>query len=161
MEHGSYARSLRGKSLAGLRAARERLQAEELRVSFWRRLVQGRLDLVRAALAGEGAPPSVGDLARLAVAWPDTAPRRSPAAACLVPDAGAAALHGLDGFWDTPLPWDQPARLRELERLLVEAEVELSAYRRLLHQRLDACTAELVARYRRDPELVTDLLAPP
>jgi len=34
---------------------------------------------------------------------------------------------------------------------LVEAEVKLSAYRRALHERIDACTAQLVDHYQRDP----------
>src|SRR5436305_1616777 len=39
-------------SLGGLRAYRHTLSAEESRVSYWRRIVQARLDLVRAADAG-------------------------------------------------------------------------------------------------------------
>lgn len=34
---------------------------------------------------------------------------------------------------------------------MVEAEVKLSAYRRALHERIDACTAQLVDHYQRDP----------
>ena len=33
----------------------------------------------------------------------------------------------------------------------MEAEVKLSAYRRALHERIDACTAQLVDHYQRDP----------
>ena len=70
----------------------------------------------------EGGHPSADDLASLAAARSrDGARRRSPAATSL-------ALGGL-----------------------VEAEVKLSAYRRALHERIDACTAQLVDHYQRDP----------
>src|SRR5205823_1888286 len=39
-------------SLDGLRSYRRALTAEEGRVSYWRRIVQARLDLVRAAESG-------------------------------------------------------------------------------------------------------------
>ena len=42
--------------LDDLRTLRESLREEEQRVSYWRQLVQGRLDLVRTAL--EGGQPS-------------------------------------------------------------------------------------------------------
>ena len=60
-------------------------------------------------------------------------------------------LAGLEGLWDTPIPWDDPPALHRLERGLIEAEVKLSAYRRALHERIDACTAQLVDHYQRDP----------
>ena len=53
-------------SLDDLRTLRESLREEEQQVSYWRQLVQGRLDLVRTAL--EGGHPSVDDLASLAAA---------------------------------------------------------------------------------------------
>ena len=54
--------------LDDLRTLRESLREEEQRVSYWRQLVQGRLDLVRTAL--EGGHPSADDLASLAAARP-------------------------------------------------------------------------------------------
>ena len=60
-------------------------------------------------------------------------------------------LAGLEGLWDAPIAWDDPPALHRLERGLVEAEVKLSAYRRALHERIDACTAQLVDHYQRDP----------
>src|SRR3954467_5595652 len=44
-------------SLDGLRAYRRALSTEEGRRSYWRRIIQARLDLVRAAEAGTAAPP--------------------------------------------------------------------------------------------------------
>jgi len=130
--------------LDDLRTLRESLREEEQRVSYWRQLVQGRLDLVRTAL--EGGHPSADDLASLAAARPrDGARRRSPAATSLALEGLVSPLAGLEGLWDDP-----PA-LHRLERGLVEAEVKLSAYRRALRERVDACTAQLVDHYQRDP----------
>ena len=53
--------------------------------------------------------------------------------------------------WDAPIAWDDPPALQRLERGLVEAEVKLSAYRRALDERIDACTAQLVDHYERVP----------
>jgi len=140
----------RREPLADLRALRESLREEEQRVSYWRQLVQGRLDLLRGAL--EGGHPSVDDLANLAAERGRTgARRRSPAATRLALEGLVSPLAGLERLWDAPIAWDDPGALRRLERGLVEAEVKLSAYRRALHERIDDCTARLVDHYQRDP----------
>ena len=117
--------------LDDLRTLRESLREEEQRVSYWRQLVQGRLDLVRTAL--DGGHPSADDLASLAL------------------EGLVSPLAGLEDLWDAPIAWDDPPALHRLERGLVEAEVKLSAYRRALHERIDGCTAQLVDHYQRDP----------
>jgi hypothetical protein len=132
-------------SLDDLRTLRESLREEEQRVSYWR-----RLDLVRTAL--DGGHPSADDLASLAAARSrDGARRRSPAATSLALEGLVSPLSGLEDLWDAPIAWDDPPALQKLERGLVEAEVKLSAYRRALHERIDACTAQLVGHYQRDP----------
>ena len=136
--------------LDDLRTLRESLREEEQRVSYWRQLVQGRLDLVRTAL--EGGHPSADDLASLAAARPrDGARRRSPAAPSQARGGLGRPRAGREGRGDAPIAWDDPPALHRLERGLVEAEVKLSAYRRALHERIDACTAQLVDHYQRDP----------
>jgi len=154
----AFADRLREQPLAHLRALRESLQEEERRVSYWRQLVQGRLDLVRTGL--EGGRPAPGDLARLAAGRRSPAPRRSPAWTLVGTDDEPRPVAGLGTLWDTPIPWNHLAELAEVERGLVEAEVELSVYRRLLHQRIDASTAELVGRYVRDPSQLGALARP-
>jgi len=80
--------------LDDLRTLRESLREEEQRVSYWRQLVQGRLDLVRTAL--EGGHPSADDLASLAAARSrDGARRRSPAATSLALEGLVSSLAGL------------------------------------------------------------------
>jgi len=136
--------------LDDLRTLRESLREEEQRVSYWRQLVQGRLDLVRTAL--DGGHPSADDLASLAAARPrDGARRRSPAATTLAFEGLISPLAGLEDLWDAPIAWGDPRALHLVERGLVGAEVKLSAYRRALHERIDACTAQLVDHYQRDP----------
>jgi hypothetical protein len=147
----------RREPLADLRALRESLREEEQRVSYWRQLVQGRLDLLRGAL--DGGHPSVDDLASLAAARGRTgARRRSPAATRLALEGLVSPLAGLEALWDAPIAWDDQAALRRLERGLVEAEVKLSAYRRALHERIDDCTAQLVGHYQRDPAQLAEIV---
>ena len=143
--------------LDDLRALRDALREEEQRVSYWRQLVQGRLDLVRGALTG--GHPSAEELARLAAERERTAgSRRSPSATRLHQAGLVSPLVGLEGLWATPIDWQNLAGLAGTERSLVEAEVKLSAYRRALHERIDDCTARLVDHYQRDPAHVTELV---
>jgi hypothetical protein len=151
----SFEGRLRLEPLAGLRALRQALREEERQVSYVRRLVQGRLDLTQAAVAGDR--PTVEKLTaaaagRRANGHRATAPRRSPSFAKFVSGIQDRRLAGLAAAWDTPIPWDDPERLRQIEGSLLEVEAELSRRRRDLHERIDACTRELVDRYRTDPE---------
>jgi len=151
----TFVERLRTEPLAGLRALRKSLREEERQVSYWRRLVQGRLDLTEAALAGD--QPSVEKLTATASGQRQDprrggAPRRSPSFVKFVSGIQDRRLASLAAAWDTPIPWDDKERLREVEATLAEIEGELSKRRRGLHERIDACTTELVDRYRRDPE---------
>jgi hypothetical protein len=115
-------------SLDGLRSYRRALTAEESRVSYWRRIVQARLDLVRAAEGGTSA--TVDNLRGVfAEARVDSGPR-----------AGDVAYN------------------RMLGHDLSKAEAQLSAYRTALHKRLAAATGELIARYREQPDLCLSAL---
>jgi hypothetical protein len=145
----SFAERLRLEPLAGLRTLRKALREEERQVSYWRRLVQGRLDLARDALAGDR--PSAERLASGQTTREQAAGRRSPAFARFADGRMDRRLASLTGLWDTPIPWDDREELRQVERTLVTIEAELSSYRRDLHERIDICTAELVGRYRRNP----------
>ena len=136
-------------SLDGLRAYRRALTDEEGRVSYWRRIVQARLDLVRAAESGTVA--TVDNL-------------RGVFAEARV-DSGRKALLTLFPSDDIPpLPdlvevWARQPKVgaldynRRLAHDLSKAEAQLSAYRTALHKRLSAATGELIARYREQPDL--------
>ena len=132
-------------TLAELRALRTELSAEEHRVSYWRRLVQARADVLRHdrdlavdrlrdVLASQSVVP--GRTAFLTASGEEMLP----------------PLPGLDAVWSAVDPADPPARSALLETL-VEMDAQLSAYRRALHERIDAATKDLVARYAADPRL--------
>jgi hypothetical protein len=142
-------------TLGELRAYRQELTSEEIRVSYWRRILQARLDTVtdgredHASLSRirEVLHEHVGSshrLAMLPIASPDDAPP--------LPDLAA--------LWEST-GTDEAATAALVPRL-VEAEGELSAYRRALHARLNAATSELIWRYREQPTLaLTALPLPP
>jgi hypothetical protein len=139
--------------LSAIRMLRESLRVEERRVSYWRRLVQGRIDLVRAGLAGK--TPTLDDLAAPHRRIP--ARHRSPAAVDLLDGVKPSPLRTAEHIWQSPVPWTDPDGLSSLEARLVELETELSAYRHLLHDRIDASTDELIRRYQHDLAAVPDL----
>jgi hypothetical protein len=138
-----------------IRMLRSSLRAEERQVSYWRRLVQGRLDLIGAGQAGKPA-----SLDSLAGRGPVLAGERPPAVAGLPGRLGGNPLRDAERLWQRPVPWDDEAGLARLRRRLGALETELSGYRRLLHERIDACTGELIDRYRRDLGQVPGLAAP-
>lgn len=154
MGDDNFEERLRLEPLAGLRALRQSLREEERQVSYWRRLVQGRLDLAQAAVAGD--QPSVEKLTATASGQRSdvrrrATPRRSPSFARFAGGIQDRRMASLAETWDMPIPWDDPERLREIEGTLVQIEAELSRRRRELHARIDGCTRELVDRYRSDP----------
>lgn len=136
-------------SLDGLRAYRRALSAEEGRVSYWRRIVQARLDLVRTAESGVVNP--VENLREvLADARVDGGRR---ALLTVLPDDDMPPLPDLAEVYGRELvPGDDEANHR-LAHDLSRAEAQLSSYRTALHKRLSAATGELIARYREQPAL--------
>lgn len=143
-----------GVSLPNLRAYRQNLTAEETRVSYWRRLVQARLDMVRA-----GTTVPVVDVEHLRAVLarnPVDSGRRALVEVIAVDDV--PPLPDLGGLWNRdPVPFDEAANAI-LESDLADAEAQLSAYRATLHRRLAAATGELIARYREDPSLCLSVL---
>lgn len=131
--------------LAALRGYRRALLAEEDRVSYWRRILQARLDVVRAG-------SDRGDRAQLRPVL--TAERLGAGRRALVsvmPSDDVPPLPDLGELWDTTAKAGDHEALARLDERLVVAEGELSTYRNALHVRLDATTLELIARYREDP----------
>lgn len=141
-------------TLDGLRAYRKALTAEEGRVSYWRRLIQARLDVVTDA-------EEPGDILFSDRIRNVFAEARSPSRQALVravPVDDVPPLPDLDALWSREL---RPLDFRHTERLrrdLAHAELQLSAYRSALHRKLSAATQELIARYREDPSLALTAL---
>ncbi len=136
---------LAGLELDRLRDYRQRLRAEEEKVSYWRRLVHARLDLLRAGCDADGAL-SLADLVRV---LGETGSGR--ARAVLVSMRAAEPLPDLPALADVWLVPEDDAQVTEALARLGEAEEQLTAYRRALHERIDEATGELISRYRADP----------
>lgn len=139
---------MEGLTLEQLRAYRSELRAEEDRVSYWRRLAHGRIDLLTAQ-ATSGPVLTRYELAR---ALSDTGSGRRRSGLMSIEAADPLPeLPELDEIWTSrPDPHDAAALADQVARLRA-AEEQLTRYRTVLHQRLDEATAELIARYKRDP----------
>lgn len=135
-------------SLDGLRAYRRTLAAEEEKVSYWRRLVHARIDVLEAEAHHE-RPLTIDELVRV---LGDTGAGHGRSALVSV---GAAAplpdLPVLEEMWVTELDPHDPGAVADAVRRLRVAEHQLTEYRHALHQRLDQATQELIDRYRQDP----------
>jgi len=139
-------------SLDDVRSLRTALSEEETRVSYWRRIVQARLDVVRM----RSHHTSVADLSKV-LADASGAHHRI---AHLSLDAveGVPPLPDLAELWTRFAdPSDDDACAR-LEADLEAAEHNLSALRGTLHRNIDAATRELIARYRENPVLALAVL---
>ena len=130
--------------LVRLRSYRRALLQEELRTSYWRRLIQARRDQLRA----DAAP---GDrIALIELMTEARAATGRSATMSLHPDGGMPILPQLPELWASLAVEDDTERA-ELFARLASAESVLSSYREALHRRLDRATADLVARYHEDP----------
>lgn len=144
-------------SLPALRTYRQTLTAEENRVSYWRRLIHARMDLIDI----KGADDSVR-LERLRLALSETrigAGRQ--ALVDVLPVDDVPPLPDLQSLWLREAHPDDPEGTTALRRDLSFAELQLSAYRAALHRRLSNATNELIARYREEPTLALQALPLP
>ena len=140
--------------LEGLRAYRRALTAEESKVSYWRRILQTRLDVVRSEDAGQRL--DLAHLSHLLTEERVTGGRR--ALVEILPTDDIPPLPNLTGLWRrAPVPGDTRGNA-ELAAELDAAERQLSLYRAALHRRLGAATGELIARYRENPSLCLSAL---
>lgn len=145
---------LTGLSLEELRVYRRRLAEEEDRVSYWRRLVHARLDLLEAGARTEGAL-SLEDLVRV---LGDTGSGRArEVLLTIAPAEPLPELPVLSEMWTELDPHDEAVIADASERLHA-AERQLSDYRHSLHQRIDEATGELMVRYREHPALALSAL---
>ena len=142
-----------GLTLEALRDYRKTLTTEEAKVSYWRRIIQARLDTVRAGALG-GA-----DGAYLRPVLTDSRVAGSRNALLeVLPVDDIPPLPSLAELWDRRVDEADTEAMVVLEADLDVAEQQLSAYRRALHQRIGAATGELIARYRDTPTLCLSVL---
>lgn len=161
-----YLAGLPGLPLAEVRRRRAEAEQEEADVSYVRRLVHGRIDIIRAEqtrrasgaagsslveslpsiLADEARPPARG-LGRHAPTEPSRVDEHRRYVEALVADVD---LSDVTARTDEELA-------RALERF-AEEERSLSQKRRAIHGVIDACTAEIARRYREGEADVSALL---
>lgn len=142
-------------TVEALREYRRALQAEEGNVSYWRRILQARLDVLRAGgqpLNSERLRPLLTD-ARVGAG--------RTALAEVLPVDDVPPLPSLAELWERRVGAHDPDGQAAFDRDLSVAEEQLSAYRAALHRRLGEATGELIARYREDPTLCLTALPLP
>ncbi len=157
-----------------LREMRDETEEEESGVSYARRLVQGRLDILRRELVrrteSDEDATSVGALlASLPDILSDEAgetsigARRRPR---LEPPPSLERIHRreVDRLADAPILTSLHERsgdeIGEILERFAEKERELSDLRRTLLDRIDALQGEIARRYRTGSASVADVLAP-
>jgi hypothetical protein len=144
-------------TLDGLRAYRRALAEEENRVSYWRRILQARLDLLRAGM--EGSTARAVDTEALKPVLTDArvgAGRR--VLVDVMPAEDMPPLPQLEQLWQRHADPHDTEAATDLERSLAQAERQLSDYRSALHRRIAEATGELIARYRETPSLCLSVL---
>ena len=164
----NYLNDLENRPIEEVRAKRDECRRVEDALSYVRRQVQGRLDIVAAEQRrrAEGAPePSEDDLVRnLAETLAD---RARPAGNGRLPQLMAPDVESFDtDELDAIARPGALARITELsdEELahlvdkLSSYEADVSRQRRSLHERIDSLQAEITRRYRTGEASVESLL---
>lgn len=140
-------------SLDELRRIRSLLGEEETRVSYWRRLIQARLDLLETDELHEDP---IQDISRV-LTEAQTSHQRI-ARVTVGPVEGPPPLPDLASLWAVVVDTSDEASVASHREALQSAERTLSEYRKALHKRIDEATGQLIARYRRDPMLALSAL---
>ncbi|OIK01129.1 AmfC protein [Streptomyces colonosanans] len=148
-----------------LRALRRDAQRDETDLSYVRRLLQGRIDILRAELARRGGrASSQGVMERLAEILED-APARQPSSARHVT---VGTPHG-EEYRRLAADMLAEVELSDLEARtddelgagmgrLVRYEQQVSGRRQRLQRTADECSSEIARRYREGEAQVDDLL---
>lgn len=163
-----YLEGLSDRTVVEVRTMREECREEEARLSFVRRLVQGRLDIVRAEGARR-AGGSSGDLldalpAILADAPLPTTMGMARAAPLYEPDLGDSAGRRRDDevMNDASLgrlPDASDSELATLTQRLMDDEQRVSGVRRRLLDNLDGLQAEMIRRYQSGGVALDDVVS--
>lgn len=147
-------------TLGALRAYRTALQAEEGKVSYWRRILQARLDVVREGRT-LGGTRALDAASLRPVLADDRIGAGRTALIAVLPVDDIPPLPDLAELWERRVDPSDERALGALETDLARAEEQLSEYRTALHGRLGSATDELIARYRARPELCLTALPLP
>ena len=156
MRSPEFTSGLEELSLAELRARRRVCADLDLEYSYYRRLLQGRLDLLAFEMrrrSGEETRTLIEALPEILASWSANQPglpeRRVAVEAPDLPAAGRRAVdHALSDDFLLRLPEMSDEDLAEVQQRLAETEAEISRLRRAVFDASDLLQAELVRRYR-------------
>jgi hypothetical protein len=162
----AFLRDVERRPMSDVRQLRRRAEQEEVNLSYTRRLLQGRLDIVRRELQrrAEHDGRSLVDLLPEILAEKGRGPAHGlgrhqtlqPAA----PDVHESWVHGLTPDVDLSDVAGLPdADLQSAARALAAAEGSLSERRRGVQHVMDTLAGELARRYRNGEADVAALLA--
>jgi hypothetical protein len=165
-----YLDGIESRSLDDIRAMRTECQQAEVGLSYLRRLIQGRLDIVHIYLEHPDADTApdlatlVDDLPGILSSGPGRPPGPEHLPMLLAPDTEGSDL---TADLDAVLGADQigslsqlgSEQLRELANRLEALENRVSLERRALHVRIDTLQAELVDRHKTGRATVDGLLS--
>ncbi len=141
--------------LPQLRDYRHRLEAEEDKVSYWRRLAHARIDVLEAQ-SSSTSTLGVADLVRV---LGDTASGQTRRALVSVkPAEPLPDLPELTEMWSSHVEPGDADQAADAVRRLRTAEQQLTDYRHALHERIDEATGELILRYRANPRAALALI---
>jgi hypothetical protein len=148
-------RVLADMELEALRAYRKDLQSEEDKVSYWRRLVHARLDLIEAGSSTSGSLT----LPQLIRVLGDTGTGASRQALSSIHASDPLPdLPESEWMWVSEIDYHDAEAVAEALARLRAAEEKLTEYRKALFERLDEATAELIVRYRENPTAALTIL---
>ncbi len=149
-----YLNDLAARDPDALRAMRAEAQRVEAKLSYLRRLVQGRLDIVSAALERRAAGGAADDLSVLVDLLPqiladrERAPGPGRLPTNLVPPDDDDLTDELDAIGNMgSLPDLSVEELEEVSERLQTLERKVSTRRRAMFGVIDSLQAELASRY--------------
>ncbi len=150
-----YLEGLRDLPLAEVRQLRGEAEQEEVDLSYLRRMIQGRLDILRAELNRRDSSSSAGLVEGLAAILADEprAPARGLGRHTTVePSRADSHRRYVEALVANVDLSDTSARstdeLAHAMRTLSEEEQGISTKRRAVQAVMDACSAEITRRYR-------------
>ena len=165
----AYVAHLGTRSIEDVRAMRAECQEVETGLSYLRRVVQGRLDIVHAELTRRRSGGAPGDLSSLVEQLPSIladhlrAPGNGRLPVTMEPSRVDPELQGrfddiLAGADVDAITTVDDARLSAAVEELTTLEHEISERRRALFDRIDELQAEITRRYKSGEASVESLL---
>ena len=161
-----YLEGLETRPLQDVRAMRSEAEQEEVDLSYLRRMIQGRLDVLRAELNrrdGTGEGDLVQALAGILADEPRAPARGLGRHTTVEPSRADSHRRYVEALVADVDVSDVSARtvddLAHGMRILGEEEQKISAKRRQVQAVMDACSAEITRRYRDGEADVSALLA--